>query len=86
MTLSETRDETIAAVRLSAIELGLLPLEAAVVDRIVDYGIEALIECTLAKDQPVTTDTLLRGALYDLSIARLSSGIALKHCELALAA
>jgi hypothetical protein len=57
-----------------------------IVERIVEYGIEALVECTLALDQPFVVDANLRGVMYARSIERISRAIATKHGDLVIAA
>lgn len=86
MTIDESSAYTILAVRESALELGLRPLDRAVVERIAEYGVEALVECTLAMDQPFVVDVNVRGVMYARSIERISLAIAAKYGELALTA
>jgi hypothetical protein len=76
----------IAAVRESAFELGFEPLDAATVERVVDYGLEALIECTLAAQQSGAIDINVRGVMYARSIERISAAIAAPYRREALTA
>jgi hypothetical protein len=64
------------AVRESAAELGLAPLDEAVEARVVDYGIEALIECTLAANLDFAIDVNVRGVIYARTLERVSERIA----------
>ncbi len=70
-TLTEA---VIDAVRDSALELGLRPLSPATVECVIDYGLEALLECTIAQEQDmVVIDANVRGVLYARSIERVSA-------------
>jgi hypothetical protein len=86
MTFDESSAQVISAVKDSALELGLTPLDDITVEHVVEYGAEALIECTLALDQPFAIDANLRGVMYARSIERISRAIAAKYSELSLTA
>jgi predicted RNase H-like nuclease len=86
MSNEESTAYTIAAVRDAALELGLHPLDDAIVARVVEYGVEALVECTLALDQPYVVDANVRGVIYARSIERIAQAIAAKYNERAIAA
>jgi histidinol dehydrogenase len=73
---------SVNAVRESALELGLTPLDDAIVARVAEYGVEALIECTLAFDQPYAVDVNVRGVMYARAIERISEAIA-ERCNTA---
>lgn len=86
MTINESSTQTILAVKESALELGLSPLDDTIVEHVVEYGVAALVECTLALDQPFVVDANLRGVMYARSIERISRAIAAKYGELAVVA
>lgn len=67
---------SVAAVRESALELGFEPLDPAIVERVVDYGLEALVECTLAAQQGDAIDINVRGVMYARLIERITAAIA----------
>jgi hypothetical protein len=79
MNAQESVDCSIAAVRESALELGLTPLEDTLVERVAEYGVEALIECTLATDQPYVIDVNVRGVMYARAIERIGAAVAERH-------
>lgn len=74
--MCNTQQLMIEAARSAAEALLLQPLDAQVAARVVDFGLEALVECTLAQEQPVRVEANLRGAFYTLAIATLSERVA----------
>jgi hypothetical protein len=84
MQLSESIAYTVAAVEASALELGISPLDAAIVERVAEYGMEALIECTLAAEPALVVDANVRGVIYARAIERIAQAVA-EHCALAAA-
>jgi hypothetical protein len=78
-------EHSITAVRESALELGFEPLESGLVERIVDYGIEALIECTLAAQKGSAIDVNVRGVMYARSIERVGAAIAAQYQDTTIA-
>ncbi len=85
MTTQSSEMLTIAAVRESILELGLTPLKDEVVERVIEYGLEAVIECTLAMDQPLIIDANLRAVIYARSVERIGHSVAMRFCEKSLA-
>ena len=81
MTMQNSEILTIAAVRASVLELGLVPLGDDVVEKVIEYGLEAVIECTLAMDQPFATDANLRGVIYARAVERIGVSVALQYRE-----
>jgi hypothetical protein len=74
--VNRTAAHSVWAVRESAAELGLSPLDEAVESRVVDYGIEALIECTLAANVDFAIDVNVRAVIYARTLERISERIA----------
>ncbi len=81
MTTQSSEMLTIAAVRESILELGLTPLNDEVVERVIEYGLGAVIECTLAMDQPLVIDANLRAVIYARSVERIGQSVAMRFCE-----
>lgn len=78
-------ERSMTAVRESALELGFEPLESGLAERIVDYGIEALIECTLAAQEGGAIDVNVRGVMYARSIERIGAAIAALYRDATIA-
>jgi hypothetical protein len=76
--------DTIAAVDASAQELGIAPLDADLVERVAEYGLEALIECTLAAEPTLVVDANVRGVMYARAIERIAQAVA-ERCALVTA-
>ncbi len=85
MQLSESIAYTVAAVEASALELGIAPLDADVVEQVAEYGLEALIECTLAAERSLVVDANVRGVMYARAIERIALTVA-ERCAFATAA
>lgn len=75
MTEAQSREFASAALAEACAALRLKPLAPEVAQRIEHYGIEALIECTLAA-QPATTNAALRAYFFAAVLDRLSHLIA----------
>lgn len=78
-------EHTIVAVRDSALELGFAPLDDALVERVVEYGVEALVECTLAAQQGCAIDANVRSVFYARAIERIGAAIAAPYRDAAVA-
>jgi citrate lyase gamma subunit len=61
----------VAAVEKAATDLGLTAIDATVAERIAEYGIGALIECTLAAQDFCAIDVVLRAALHARALAHV---------------
>jgi hypothetical protein len=75
MTEAQSREFTYTALAEACVALRLTPLSPHVAQGVEHYGIEALIECTLAA-QPATANAALRAHFYAAVLDRLSHLIA----------
>jgi hypothetical protein len=83
MTEQQT-DEAIAAALFDARAMfGLAALSSTVQERIAPYGVEALIECTLA-EQAACVDAALRACFYEVVLQNIGKRVAAQINDTAL--
>jgi hypothetical protein len=75
VNMSTANRVAIAAVEKAAMDLGLAAIEDAVADRIAEYGVSALVECTLAAQDFCAIDVALRAALHARTQAYLGGSV-----------
>jgi hypothetical protein len=79
--MSTTNRVAIAAVERAAMDVGLAAIEDELAERIAEYGIAALVECTLAAQDFCAIDASLRAALHARALACLGEAAQVRGDE-----